>query len=79
MEVIIRQHEQECGATVADIFDRAVRSGQRGGGFRIESRGQVDDGGTGIPITALQGLPGPGLVGSGAGRNHGADAVPESL
>jgi glucosamine-6-phosphate deaminase len=27
MEVIIRQHEQECGFTVADIFDRAVRSG----------------------------------------------------
>ncbi|MDT5096378.1 MAG: glucosamine-6-phosphate deaminase [Mycobacterium sp.] len=27
MEVIIRQHEQECGVTVADIFDRAVRSG----------------------------------------------------
>src|SRR5882757_9177178 len=27
MEVIIRAHEQECGVTVADIFDRAVRSG----------------------------------------------------
>ena len=27
MEVIIRQHEQECGVTVADIFDRAVTSG----------------------------------------------------
>jgi glucosamine-6-phosphate deaminase len=27
MEVIIRQHEQECGVTVADIVDRAVRSG----------------------------------------------------
>lgn len=27
MEVIIRGHEQECGATVADIVDRAVRSG----------------------------------------------------
>jgi glucosamine-6-phosphate deaminase len=27
MEVIIREHEQECGLTVADIFDRAVRSG----------------------------------------------------
>jgi glucosamine-6-phosphate deaminase len=29
MEVIIRQHEQECGVTVADIFDRAIRSGAR--------------------------------------------------
>src|ERR1700759_4922360 len=27
MEVIIRQDEQECGVTVADIVDRAVRSG----------------------------------------------------
>jgi glucosamine-6-phosphate deaminase len=27
MEVIIRTHEQDCGVTVADIFDRAVRSG----------------------------------------------------
>src|ERR1700712_2849791 len=27
MEVIIRAHEQECGVTVADVFDRAVRSG----------------------------------------------------
>jgi glucosamine-6-phosphate deaminase len=27
MEVIIRQHEQECGVAVADIVDRAVRSG----------------------------------------------------
>jgi glucosamine-6-phosphate deaminase len=26
MEVIIRKHEQECGVTVADIVDRAVRS-----------------------------------------------------
>jgi glucosamine-6-phosphate deaminase len=27
MEVIIKPHERECGVTVADIFDRAVRSG----------------------------------------------------
>jgi glucosamine-6-phosphate deaminase len=27
MEVIIREHEQECGVTVADIVDRAVRAG----------------------------------------------------
>jgi glucosamine-6-phosphate deaminase len=27
MEVIIRQHEQECGVTVADVIDHAVRSG----------------------------------------------------
>src|SRR3981189_3703536 len=27
MEVIIRQHERECGVTVADVIDNASRSG----------------------------------------------------
>jgi glucosamine-6-phosphate deaminase len=27
MEVVIREHEQECGVTVADIFEQAVRAG----------------------------------------------------
>jgi glucosamine-6-phosphate deaminase len=27
MEVIIRQHERECGVTVADVIDNAIRSG----------------------------------------------------
>src|ERR1700754_4356192 len=27
MEVVIRAHEEDCGVTVADIVDRAVRSG----------------------------------------------------
>jgi glucosamine-6-phosphate deaminase len=28
MEILIRQHEQDCGETVADIVDRAVRRGE---------------------------------------------------